>query len=172
MSTINNLMILGSLKLERLAIFSFVIKHIQTGYYLHSNFVSSLLNDLFGLQTRSGCACAGPYSQYLLGIDYELAKSFEDVLVQDERLDRSHLRIKHDSNCAEILRPGFVRFNLAFFFDNERIDFILNAIKFVCENGWKFLPFYSFNLETGEWRHRNHQVRIFFKHVRLHFFII
>lgn len=165
-------MILGSLKLERLAIFSFVIKHIQTGYYLHSNFVSSLLNDLFGLQTRSGCACAGPYSQYLLGIDYELAKSFEDVLVQDERLDRSHLRIKHDSNCAEILRPGFVRFNLAFFFDNERIDFILNAIKFVCENGWKFLPFYSFNLETGEWRHRNHQVRIFFKHVRLNFFII
>lgn len=28
----------------------------------------------------------------------------------------------------------------------------------MCENAWKFLPLYIFNLETGEWRHRNHQV--------------
>lgn len=158
MSQIKNLILLGSPKLERLALFSFLIKNEQTGYYLHSNFVTALLNDLFGIQTRSGCACAGPYSQYLLGIDYELAKSFEETLVQDDRLDRNHLRIKHDTSSAEILRPGFVRFSIGFFFDEEKIDFILNCIKFVCENGWKFLPFYSFNLETGEWRHRNHQV--------------
>ena len=30
--------------------------------YLHWNFVSMLLSDLFGIQTRSGCMCAGPYS--------------------------------------------------------------------------------------------------------------
>jgi selenocysteine lyase/cysteine desulfurase len=29
--------------------------------YLHYNFICSLLNDLFGIQVRSGCACAGPY---------------------------------------------------------------------------------------------------------------
>ena len=163
MSKIKNLIILGpQYSIDRLSIFSFLIQHEQTGYYLHSNFVTSLLNDLFGIQTRSGCLCAGPYSQYLLGISYDLAKTYEHFLVQDERLDRSHLRLKHDSNlasaAAEILRPGFTRFNLAFFFDQTKIDFILNAIQFVSQNGWKFLPWYTFNLETGEWRHINHQV--------------
>jgi selenocysteine lyase/cysteine desulfurase len=163
MSKIKNLIILGpQYSIDRLSIFSFLIQHEQTGYYLHSNFVTSLLNDLFGIQTRSGCLCAGPYSQYLLGISYDLAKTYEHFLVQDERLDRSHLRLKHDSNlasaAAEILRPGFTRFNLAFFFDQTKIDFILNAFQFVSQNGWKFLPWYTFNLETGEWRHINHQV--------------
>ena len=39
--------------------------------FLHYNFVSALLNDLFGVQSRGGCMCAGPYSQWLLGLsDY------------------------------------------------------------------------------------------------------
>jgi selenocysteine lyase/cysteine desulfurase len=31
------------------------------GLYLHYNFVCALLNDLFGVQARGGCACAGGY---------------------------------------------------------------------------------------------------------------
>jgi len=68
------------------------------------------------------------------------------------------LRIRHDTSKAEILRPGFTRINIPFFLEDSKVDFILSAIKFVCENGWQFLPFYIFNLETGEWRHRSHQV--------------
>jgi selenocysteine lyase/cysteine desulfurase len=37
--------------------------------YLHHNFVVALLNDLFGIQARGGCSCAGPYGHRLLGID-------------------------------------------------------------------------------------------------------
>jgi selenocysteine lyase/cysteine desulfurase len=37
--------------------------------YLHHNFVCLLLNDLFGIQVRSGCACAGPYALDLLNVD-------------------------------------------------------------------------------------------------------
>ncbi len=50
----------------RLPIVSFMIRH---GCYrfLHYNFVAALLNDLFGIQSRGGCACAGPYAQQLLG---------------------------------------------------------------------------------------------------------
>lgn len=155
---IPNIHLLGSLITERLPLFSFLVRHEQTGLYLHSNFVSALLNDLFGIQSRSGCACAGPYSQYLLGINYELSKTYEECLIQDERIDRHHLRIRTDTTRAEILRPGFTRFNLAYFFSESRVDFILNAVKFVCEHGWKFLPLYILNLETGEFRHRNFQV--------------
>lgn len=158
LTSLKNVHILGSLSVERLALFSFLVKHEQTGLYLHSNFVSSLLNDLFGIQTRSGCACAGPFAQHLLGISYELSKTFEECLIQDERIDRRHLRIKLESTKAEIIRPGFTRFNLAYFLSEERVEFVLNAIAFVAEYGWRFLPLYSINLETGEFRHRNFQV--------------
>lgn len=36
---------------------------------LHGSFVSKLLSDLFGIQARGGCACAGPYGHTLLNID-------------------------------------------------------------------------------------------------------
>lgn len=158
MTKIPNIHILGSLCVERLAIFSFLIKHQQTGYYLHSNFVGVLLNDLFGIQTRSGCACAGPYATYLLGMKPELSKSFEEILVKNDTIDRYHLKISHDLYKAKLLKPGFTRFNLSFFFDENRVDFILNAIKFVCEHGWRFLTLYKFNLESGTYRHRNFKV--------------
>jgi hypothetical protein len=58
LKSIPNLILLGNPGLEKLPIFSFMIKHEQSGYYLHHNFVTALLNDLFGIQSRSGCAVA------------------------------------------------------------------------------------------------------------------
>ena len=43
-------------------------------------------------QARGGCACAGPYAQSLMGISAELAAEYEDILKEDDRLDRTHLR--------------------------------------------------------------------------------
>ena len=45
---------------------------------LHGRFVVRLLNDLFGIQSRGGCACAGPYGHYLLGIDKETSLIIRD----------------------------------------------------------------------------------------------
>jgi hypothetical protein len=144
--------------LERFPLFSFLVRHEKSNLFLHPNFVTALLNDLFGIQTRPGCACAGPNVQNLLGINYEQAKQYENILIPDSRLDKNLLHNSHDTSNYEILRPGFTRFNLAFFFSDEKVDFVLNSIKFVCENGWMFLPMYIFNMETGEFRHRNLQV--------------
>lgn len=80
------LKILGNTKASRLPIFSFVIYHPVSGLYLHHNFVCALLNDLFGIQTRSGCACAGPYAQDLLGIDEPLAQKFDALLAENRYL--------------------------------------------------------------------------------------
>lgn len=55
----------------RLPIISFLIRTPGTNVFLHSNFVSCLLNDLFGIQSRSGCLCAGPYGQHVMGITPE-----------------------------------------------------------------------------------------------------
>ena len=57
-----NIDILGNHEAKRLPIFSFLVKHQQSSKLLHYNFVARLLNDLYGLQVRGGCACAGPYA--------------------------------------------------------------------------------------------------------------
>ena len=48
---------------SRLPIFSLIFLHPPSGKYLHHNFVCTLLSDLFGVQARGGCSCAGPYAQ-------------------------------------------------------------------------------------------------------------
>ncbi|MCH8112691.1 MAG: aminotransferase class V-fold PLP-dependent enzyme, partial [Proteobacteria bacterium] len=61
-----NIEILGNVECERLPIVSFLVRHRDR--YLHHNFVVALLNDIFGIQARGGCSCAGPYGHRLLGI--------------------------------------------------------------------------------------------------------
>ena len=58
-----NLVLLGNVALPRLPIFSFLVRHPTTRQFLHYNFVCAVLNDVFGIQARGGCACAGPYAQ-------------------------------------------------------------------------------------------------------------
>ena len=143
---------------DHLPILSFMIKD-DHGLFLHHNFVCSLLNDLFGIQARGGCACAGPYAQHLMGMTQDLAKQYEQLLLEDERLDRVHLRRGHrECSQYEFLRPGFSRLNLPWFSNDEEIDFILEALDFVAKHAWKFMPQYIFNNETGEWKHHTNQV--------------
>ncbi|XP_038055890.1 uncharacterized protein LOC119727885 [Patiria miniata] len=153
-----SLVLLGNTAVPRLPIFSFLIRHPTTRQFLHHNFVCAVLNDVFGIQARGGCACAGPYAQDLLGIDKKLAKEIEAVLLEDSRLDRVHLRRYTEYSEKEILRPGFTRLNLPYFMDDECIDFVLKAVSLTAQHAWKLLPQYIFNPETGEWKQRNHQV--------------
>ena len=60
---IPNLELLLPTDANRLPIFSFMIRVPESELYLHYNFISALLNDVFGIQTRGGCVCAGPYAQ-------------------------------------------------------------------------------------------------------------
>lgn len=167
LSSVQNFHLLGNGfingKHHNLPILSFLIKapsESKNGNgYLHHNYVSALLNDMFGIQSRGGCACAGPYAQSLLGMPKELAKQYESMLMEDERLDRVHLRRGHAEHSQfEVLRPGFTRVNLSWFSSDKEVNFVLDAIAFVAEHGWKMMPQYIFNNETGEWRHHSNQV--------------
>ncbi|RLM91456.1 putative cysteine desulfurase [Panicum miliaceum] len=53
-----------------------------TRLQLHCRFVTKLLNDLFGVQARAGCACAGPYGHRLLGISPARAKAIRSAVEQ------------------------------------------------------------------------------------------
>jgi selenocysteine lyase/cysteine desulfurase len=130
-----NLEILGNPDADRLSIVSFVVKH--SGQYLHHNFVVSLLNDLFGIQSRGGCSCAGPYGHALLGIDEEHSNEIADEVILG----------------CEGIKPGWIRVNFNYFIPDTVFDFIVEAVHLVATHGWKLLPWYRFNVETAEWEH-------------------
>lgn len=136
--------ILGNEKAERLSIVSFMVRDGER--YLHHNFVVTLLNDLFGMQARGGCSCAGPYGHRLLGID----------LVKSHEYEREILRGR------EGIKPGWTRMNFNYFISEAHFQFILDSVDFVAREGWRFLPLYRFSPDTGLWDHRDwsHEARM------------
>eukprot|EP01135_Chromosphaera_perkinsii_P003530 Nk52_evm3s247 gene=Nk52_evmTU3s247 len=149
----------GYVNPKRLGIVSFLMVHPESGKYLHHNFIVSVLNDMFGIQTRGGCLCAGPYVQDVMGIDFDSSKDIESILLEDDRLDRHHLRRKHcEYSNHEIFRPGVTRLNFNYFLTEEKFQYIVNAINLVAEHGHLLLPHYKFEPETGEWKHKDHLV--------------
>jgi selenocysteine lyase/cysteine desulfurase len=130
-----NLEILGDRTHERLSIVSFVVRSGRQ--YLHHNFVVALLNDLFGIQSRGGCSCAGPYGHRLLGIDVEKSREFEREIARG----------------CEGIKPGWVRVNFNYFISEAVFQFILDAVHFVAEHGFRLLDQYDFDPHTGLWRH-------------------
>ncbi len=37
------------------------------------------------------------------------------------------------------MKPGFTRLNLSYFASDEEVNYLLNALEFIAEEGWKFL---------------------------------
>ena len=81
--------------------------------------------------------------QSILGLDKQLTDDYENILVEDSRLDRVGLRRGHVEHSQwEVLRPGVTRLNLPWFSSDEEIKFIVSAVALVAEYGWKLLPAY------------------------------
>ncbi len=132
-----NLELLGNLDADRLSIISFVVRR-SGGKYLHHNFVVALLNDLFGIQARGGCSCAGPYGHRLLGIDAARSHRFEEEII---------------TGC-EGIKPGWTRVSFNYFISDATFRSLVDAVHLVASQGWELLPDYRFNPVTGLWRHR------------------
>jgi selenocysteine lyase/cysteine desulfurase len=131
-----NIELLGNTEAERLSIVSFVVR--DGPRYLHHNFVVAVLNDLFGIQSRGGCSCAGPYGHRLLGID----------------IDRSHAFEREIARGCEGIKPGWVRVNFNYFISEAVFTYILDAVHLVADHGGRLLADYRFDPARGLWRHR------------------
>ncbi|MFI2435859.1 aminotransferase class V-fold PLP-dependent enzyme [Streptomyces sp. NPDC018693] len=130
------LQILGSHDARRLSIVSFRVRHGDRAY-LHHNYVVALLNDLFGVQARGGCSCAGPYGHRLLAIDADTSHALFDEVVQ---------------GCDGI-KPGWVRVNFNYFISDTVRDYLVDAVDLIARYGHRLLPDYRFDPHTGQWRH-------------------
>ncbi len=130
--------ILGNRDARRLSIVSFRVSAPQPGLYLHHNFVVAVLSDLFGIQARGGCSCAGPYGHRLLAIDAERSRAFEHEI---------------GLGC-EGIKPGWVRVNFNYFISDTVRDYLIEAVDLLARHGHRLLPHYGFDVATGLWRHR------------------
>jgi len=125
---------------RRVAIISFNIKD-QRGQYLHPRFVTTLLNDLFGIQTRAGCSCAGPYGHKLLDIDPIKAAEYRHWI------QRGYHGVK----------PGWCRVGFHYSFDQTDVEYLLASVEFVAEQGYLFVHRYHFDAREGRWQHKQWQ---------------
>ncbi|VAH43069.1 unnamed protein product [Triticum turgidum subsp. durum] len=152
-----NVMVLGNTNAHHIPIFSFLIypsvtvkekpfdafgepscdKQLETMKHkqlsLHGRFVTRLLNDLFGIQARGGCACAGPYGHTLLNVDNELSLCIRSAVLEG----------------YSGLKPGWTRLSFSYYLSKEEFKFILSAIEFIATYGHRFLSLYKFDWITG-----------------------
>jgi len=127
---------------RRIAIVSFNLRD-PSGSYLHPKFVTALLNDLFGIQSRAGCSCAGPYGHRLLGIGRDVSEQYRDWVRKG----------------FHGIKPGWCRVGFHFVMDDPEADYIIEAVAFVARHGHRFLARYDFDPRTGLWAHRGFRER-------------
>ncbi len=125
---------------RRVAIVSFNVT-APDGSYLHPKFVTTLANDLFGVQSRAGCSCAGPYGHRLLHIDRPTSDRY-----------RRWIRKGYQG-----IKPGWCRIGFHYVMDDAEADFVIDAVRFIADHGHLFLPLYDFDVATGAWNHREPQ---------------
>lgn len=127
--------VLGNLEADRLAIISFRLFHDDQE--LHYGLVVAMLNDVFGIQARGGCSCAGPYGHILLGIDEKTSMAFEE----DARQGRF------------LTRPGWTRMNFNYFLDEATFEYTVKAVEMIAEYGYQLAKDYIYNVDSGTWNY-------------------
>lgn len=137
-----NLQIMGAQDEPGLSIMSLRFKHGSKD--LHYGFVVSLLNDLFGIQVRGGCSCAGPYGHSLLAMGMDYSKAIEAEIAAGNM----------------IMRPGWVRLNFNYFIDEQEFEYLLRAVELVAEHGWRLLPFYHYDTVAGVWSYQGERMNL------------
>ncbi len=122
---------------KKVNIIAFNVKH--NSRVIHPRLFTRIMNDFFGIQTRAGCSCAGPYGHRLLSIDKELSSRFVH-LVEDRGYNG--------------LKPGWVRLNLHYSFSDSEFEYICKTLEYLIEKAHLFIPLYEFDLKTGEWQYK------------------
>ena len=79
--------------------FNFVYEDFK---YIQHSFAALVLTDLFGLQVRSGCFCAGPYGILLLQVNQENMQKIKDEVEAG----------------ININKPGYLRLDLTFYLED------------------------------------------------------
>ncbi len=125
--------ILGSLDAPRIGIVSVVLDDAR----LHHNLAVRLLNDLYGIQVRGGCMCAGTYGHDLLGIDEARSREIRAALEAGD----------------SAAKPGWVRVSFSPTTSEEDFAVLLEAVPHIAEHWREYAADYRMDPATAEWHH-------------------
>jgi selenocysteine lyase/cysteine desulfurase len=133
---VKRLKILAENVKQRLGVISFYMEGI------HHNLVTRLLNDLYGIQVRGGCSCAGTYGHFLLNVDFE----------------KSHEITSHIDHGDLSLKPGWIRLSIHPTMTEKELYTVINALNDISENIDKYKPEYKLVRTTNEFVHKTNPV--------------
>ncbi len=114
---------------DRLGVLSFFVEDI------HYNLIVKLLNDLYGVQVRGGCSCAGTYGHFLLHVDPSRSKYIADKI--------------NSGDLSE--KPGWVRLSLHPTMTVSELNYIIDAIEDIIANAGKYADKYTYSPNTNEY---------------------
>jgi selenocysteine lyase/cysteine desulfurase len=116
-----------------LPIFSFQLRDPQTGALVHQQLFTRMLSDIYGVQARGGCACAGPYAHRLLGIDQQQSDQMRAAILAGQ----------------EIEKPGWTRLNFSALLSDEKADAIIQAVRALALDPGRYSAGYSVDTATA-----------------------
>jgi selenocysteine lyase/cysteine desulfurase len=136
--TNRQLKLLGAEHKHRLPIFSFLVLR-SDGSSMHQQLFTRMLSDVYGIQARGGCACAGPYAHRLLSIDCaESQKLFTEI-----------------QKGNEIQKPGWVRLNFSYLMSDETVSYIINSVNELTQRMETFSERYEVDISTARFKISN-----------------
>ncbi|NOD62325.1 MULTISPECIES: aminotransferase class V-fold PLP-dependent enzyme [unclassified Ruegeria] len=130
-----HLTLLGVDNPHRLPIFSFLVRD-NAGQPVHQQLFTRMLSDIYGIQARGGCACAGPYAHRLLGIDRKASEALHAALSAGE----------------EMKKPGWVRLNFSYLMSEETVQFIVDSVNDLSRRTEEFAPHYDADPATARFK--------------------
>lgn len=129
-----SLTLLGTDKAHRLPIFSFLIRD-ESGHPVHQNLFTRMLSDIYGIQARGGCACAGPYGHQLLHIDRATSEALYDQVIAGQ----------------DLAKPGWVRLNFSYLMSDETVQYIIDSVNTLSRSAAQYATRYRLDAATGQY---------------------
>lgn len=131
-----NIVLMGNADAQALPIFSFRVRDAVKGGYLHHQLFTRLLSDVYGIQARGGCACAGPYAHRLLGISAAESDAIRAAILRGEEMEK----------------PGWTRLNLSVLMDDAKADRVIAAVDTLARNPYPMADAYCCEAATARFR--------------------
>ncbi|MFD3189991.1 aminotransferase class V-fold PLP-dependent enzyme [Sedimentitalea sp. HM32M-2] len=130
-----HLTLLGIDRPHRLPIFSFLVRD-GDGTPVHQQLFTRMLSDIYGIQARGGCACAGPYAHRLLGIDRAASEALHaDILAG-----------------KELRKPGWVRLNFSYLMTEDTVRYIIDSVNDLSRTTARHAPRYRVDPATARYK--------------------
>ena len=85
-----------------------------------------MLSDMYGIQARGGCACAGSYAHALLNIDTPASSRIVNALESGDEMEK----------------PGWVRLNLSPLMRDEKVEFVIGSVDRLARESASFVDDY------------------------------